>query len=245
MNHEESAAFGPAVPGAGGGDPLSGHPFFVRLARAGQRLRRVDRDHPWILDTTVVAVVFLVFCLPELVHGDGGEGPREHRIAFTPLPVPAMLALQAGLLVPLLWRRRRPTAAFAAVLAVFVLQWAIGAVLRADVALLVALYSLALHGRLRHLAWACGAAAGGTALVAVRLSAAVSVWDSLFFLFAAATAPSPWGSRYGSGGRNWPGCVSVRRGWRSSGTSAVGWRRRPSGRGWRGRCTTSSATTCR
>jgi signal transduction histidine kinase len=73
-------------------------------------------------------------------------------------------------------------------MAVFVLQWAIGAALRADVALLVALYSLALHGRLRHLAWACGAAAGGMALVAVRLSAAVSVWDSLFFLFAAATA---------------------------------------------------------
>ncbi|WP_052391497.1 DUF7134 domain-containing protein [Streptomyces sp. NRRL B-24484] len=188
MYHQESAAPGPAVPEAAGGDPLSGHPFFVRLARAGQRLRELDRRRPWILDTAVVAVVFLVFCLPDLVHGDGDHGPREHRIVFTQLPVPAMLALQAGLVLPLLWRRRRPTAAFAVVMAVFVLQWSIGAALRADVALLVALYSLALHGRLRDLAWACAAVALGMAVVAVRVSSAVSVWDGLFFLFAAVTA---------------------------------------------------------
>ncbi|MET9615649.1 sensor histidine kinase [Kitasatospora indigofera] len=171
---------------AGGGDPLSGHPFFTHLARAGQRLRQLDRAHPSVLDASVVAVVFLVFCLPELVHS--GAGPREHRIVFTRLPLPVTTALQAGLLLPLLWRRRRPAAACAAVTAVFVLQWAAGTALRADVALLVALYSLALHGRLRHLAWACAAVAGAMGVVAVRISAAVAVWDALFFLFSAATA---------------------------------------------------------
>ncbi|GAA2752043.1 sensor histidine kinase [Kitasatospora cinereorecta] len=197
MNHEATTS--PAASEAVGGDLLSGHPLVVRLARAGRRLRRLDRDHPWILDAAVVTVVFLVFCVPDLLHGigiGGGDhdgGQHEHRIAFTHLPVPAMLALQVGLLTPLLWRRRRPTAAFGAVMAVFVLQWAIGAALRADVALLVALYSLALHGRLRHLAWACAAVVGGMAVVAVRVSVAVSVWDGLFFLCAAATAAAALG----------------------------------------------------
>jgi signal transduction histidine kinase len=61
-------------------------------------------------------------------------------------------------------------------------------VLRAVVALLVALYSLALHGRLRQLPWACAATAGALSLVAARVSAAVSVWDALFFLLSTATA---------------------------------------------------------
>lgn len=165
-------------------------PLVARLGRAGQRLRHADRAHPWVLDTTVVVLVFLLFCLPELLHGGAGDGdaPRRFRLAFTRLPPPAMLALQAGLVLPLLWRRRRPMTAFATVAAVFVLQWSLGAALRADISLFIALYSLALHGRLRQLPWACGAMAAGVVLVAVRASAAVSVWDALFFLLSTATA---------------------------------------------------------
>ncbi|WP_405864447.1 sensor histidine kinase [Streptomyces sp. NBC_00005] len=172
-------------------DDLSGMgPLVARLSRGGQRLRHADRTHPWVLDTAVVVVVFLMFCLPDLLHhgaGDG-DGPRRFRLAFTQLPVAGMLALQAGLVLPLLWRRRRPLAAFAAIAAVFVLQWSIGAALRADIALFVALYSLALHGKLRQLAWACAVMAGAMVLVAVRASSAVSVWDALFFLLSTATA---------------------------------------------------------
>ena len=184
MRDHDSTAAGPAAET----DPLSGHPVFARLARAGQRVRDADRRHPWILDTAVVAAVLLLFCVPDLFHGDGGDGMREHRIVFTRLPPAATAALQAGLVLPLLWRRRRPTAAFAAIMAVFVVQWSLGAALRADVALLVALYSLALHGRLRNLAWACTAMAGGMALVTVRLSGGVAVGDALFFLFSTVTA---------------------------------------------------------
>ncbi|GAA4588552.1 sensor histidine kinase [Planotetraspora phitsanulokensis] len=168
-----------------GPDPLQGHPLVARLARVGQLMRQADRDHPWVLDTAVVAGVFLMFCVPDLV--DDGD-PRELRITFTHLPVAGTLALQAGLLLPLLWRRRTPSVAFALIAAVFMLQWSLGALLRADVALLVALYSLVLHGRLRHLPWACAAMAGALALVAVRVSTAVSVWDAMFFLVSAATA---------------------------------------------------------
>ncbi|MFD7735721.1 sensor histidine kinase [Kitasatospora phosalacinea] len=170
------------------GHPPPGHPLLDLLARAGQRLRGPADRHPWLLDAAVVAFSALVLCVPDLVHDDDGEGPRGHRIAFTHLPLPAVLAFQAALLLPLLWRRRRPGTAFAAVTAVFVLQWSLGAALRADAALLLALYALALHGRLRDLARACAASALGIGLVAVRLSSAVSVWDVLFFLTAAVTA---------------------------------------------------------
>ncbi|RKE17308.1 sensor histidine kinase [Streptomyces sp. TLI_171] len=181
--HEQDPTGGlPPWPGTG-----AGHPLFDRLARAAQRLRGLDRRYPWLLDAAVVAASFLLFCMPELVHGDE-DGPREHRIAFTQLPPAAVLALQAGLLLPLLWRRRRPTTAFAVITAVFVLQWSLGAALRADVALLLALYAVALYGRPRDLARACAAVAAGITVVAVRLSDAVSVWDSLFFLAAAVTA---------------------------------------------------------
>ncbi|MDQ0766900.1 sensor histidine kinase [Streptomyces canus] len=174
-------------------DDLSGMaPLVARLSRGGQRLRHADRTHPWVLDTAVVVLVFLMFCLPDLLHdgvGDGdGDGPRRFRLAFTQLPVAGTLALQAGLVLPLLWRRRKPVVAFGAIAAVFVLQWSLNTPLRADVALFVALYSLALHGRLRQLPWACAAMAGAMALVAVRVSAAVSVWDALFFLLSTATA---------------------------------------------------------
>ena len=172
-------------------DDISGMgPLVARLSRGGQRLRQADRNRPWVLDTAVVVLVFLMFCLPDLIHdgaGDG-DGPRRFRLAFTHLPVAGMLALQAGLVLPLLWRRRRPLAAFGVIAAVFVLQWSLDAVLRADIALFIALYSLALHGRLRQLPWACAAMAGAMVLVAVRVSAAVSVWDALFFLLSTTTA---------------------------------------------------------
>ncbi|WP_055526536.1 sensor histidine kinase [Streptomyces graminilatus] len=172
-------------------DDLSGMgPLVARVSRGGQRLRQADRNHPWALDTAVVVLVFLIFCLPDLLHGglDDGDRPRRFRLAFTQLPVAGLLAFQAGLVLPLLWRRRKPLVAFAAITAVFVLQWSLGAAMRADVALFIALYSLALHGRLRQLPWACAAMAGAMTLVAVRVPSAVSFWDALFFLLGTATA---------------------------------------------------------
>ncbi|MFE4516686.1 sensor histidine kinase [Kitasatospora sp. NPDC056783] len=170
-------------------DALSGHPLFARMARLGQRLRQADRDHPWGLDAALLAIVVLLFCVPDLLHGHVEGGARDHRIELVRPPLPQILALQTGLVLPLLWRRRRPTAAFAAIMAVFVLQWSLHIGLRADAALLVALYSLALHGRLRHLAWSCAAMVVAVSLVAVAVSGhRLPVGDALFFLLSAATA---------------------------------------------------------
>ena len=181
-NHTTSAGTPSRLPLAAS-DPLWGeHPLVSRLGLAGQRLRTADRDHPWALDTAVVVAVFLLFCVPDLVHGGGPSSERT--VALTRLPLAGMLALQTGLVLPLLGRRRTPAGAFTAIAAVLALQWSLGAWLRADVAVLIALYSLALYGRLRHLPWACTVMAGALALVAVRISVAVSVWDALFFLFS-------------------------------------------------------------
>ncbi|MFF3559415.1 sensor histidine kinase [Streptomyces sp. NPDC002574] len=169
-----------------GPDPLWSHPLVGRLTRLGRRLRRADRARPWALDAIVAGLVFVLFGVADLVHA--GDAPPELAAAFTPAPVPVVLGLQAGLVLPLLWRRRTPSVAFGVIAAVFLLEWSLGVWLRAGVALLVALYSLTLHGRLRHLPWACAVTAGALVLVAVRVAAVVSVGDVLFFLCSSATA---------------------------------------------------------
>jgi signal transduction histidine kinase len=179
------AVTSPSQPHSVAPDPLWRHPLVIRLTRVAQRLRHADVDHPWALDTVVVVVVFLLFCLPDVVRGGG---PHELANVLSRMPRPEMLALQAGLVLPLLWRRRAPFAAFVVIAAVFLVQWSQGVWLRADVALLVALYSLTLHGRLRQLVWACAIMAGALTVVAVRVSAVVSVVEALFFLISTATA---------------------------------------------------------
>ncbi|MFD9130564.1 histidine kinase, partial [Kitasatospora sp. NPDC059571] len=171
----------PALPGL---DGLGGHPLIGRLVRVGQRLHQVDTDHPWLLDTAVVAAAFVLFCIPDLVP-DGSRGLRP-RLAR--LPTAGVLVLQLALVVPLWWRRRAPSAAFAVVAAVVAVQWVAVLWLRADVALLVTLYAVALHAPLPHLPWACGATAAALGLIAVRLSPTVFFGDALFFLAGTATA---------------------------------------------------------
>ncbi|MDQ0312739.1 signal transduction histidine kinase [Kitasatospora herbaricolor] len=179
---------GPATapaPPPQGLETLWAHPVVVRLARFGQRLRGLDERRPWLLDTAVVAAVLLLFCVPDLVH-EGG--PHQLRVRIAHLSGPATVLWQLALVLPLWWRRRAPSATFAVIVAVFTAQWAAMVWLRADVALLIALYSLALHGRLRHLPWACAVMAAALGVAAVRLSSAVFFGDALFFLASAATA---------------------------------------------------------
>ncbi|GGN94580.1 two-component sensor histidine kinase [Streptomyces albiflavescens] len=163
------------------------HPLARGLTRLGRWLKQGDRNRPWILDAAVIAVVVLMFCVPDLVHDDDG---RRHAFGanVTHLPWPETLALQAGLVLPLLWRRKRPSLAFAVIAAVFFVQLGLGVWLRADVALLIALYSLVLHGELRRLPVACAVTAAALGLLTLRLPPEVSVLDALFFLFSTITA---------------------------------------------------------
>jgi signal transduction histidine kinase len=164
---------------------LAGHPMTARLFQTGRRLRQWDARHRWVLDTAGVLVIALLFCIPDLFHD---RGRSDAPITFTERPLAQMVLLQAALVLPLWWRRRAPLAAFSAVLAVFVAEWTAGIMLRADVAVLVAVYSLVLHGRLRRLPWAVPGLAVAVIIVVVRLSGVVSVWDVLFFVASVGTA---------------------------------------------------------
>jgi signal transduction histidine kinase len=169
---------------------LVGHPVAARLFRAGRRLRQWDARHRWVQDTAVVLVMFLLFCLPDLFHDrDRPDGP----VTFTVLPAGELLLVQLALVLPLWWRRRAPLGAFYAVLAVFVAEWAFAIMLRADVAVLAAVYSLVLHGRLRLLPWAVPGLVAAVAVVVAQLSGDISAWDVLFFVGSLGTGAAALG----------------------------------------------------
>jgi signal transduction histidine kinase len=164
-------------------DPIWGHPQVARLSRAGRRLWQADRDRPWMLDAALVFAVFLTSGLPDLLR-DGHHEPA----LLNQTSTANVLLLQAGLILPLFWRRRAPFAVFTVIAAVFILQWSLNVWVRADLALFVALYSLARYGALRFLPWAAGITVAALAVVFVRVYSLVDVFAALFFLGCAATA---------------------------------------------------------
>ncbi len=101
-----------------------------------------------------------------------------------PRGLPVAVALTAALALPLVWRRRAPLAVFAAVAAAAFVQWWTGVQLPADVALLVALYTVAAHSGRRATLLAAAVVEAGALLACLRWVA-----DGAFLtLFVAATA---------------------------------------------------------
>ncbi|WP_326999882.1 sensor histidine kinase [Dactylosporangium sp. NBC_01737] len=162
-----------------------GHPWAAQVLRLTHRVRQWDLRHRWVLDAGGVLLIFLMFGAPDIGDHQDGDGPP---IAWTDRSLPEMLLLQATLLLPLYWRRRAPFVAFHAVIAVFIVQWAAGIMFRADVAVLVALYNLVLHGSLRRLPRAAPALIAAYVVVVVRLSGTIGVWDAMFGLAVFGTA---------------------------------------------------------
>jgi signal transduction histidine kinase len=159
-------------------DELLAHPVVGRVSGLGKRLRRLDAQHRWLLDVGGVVVVYLLAGVPDLI---GQE-------SLSTAAAPELILLQAGLVIPLLWRRRSPTITFYAIVTVFVVQWLLGEGLRADVALLIAVYNLALRERPTRLAWAGLTAVGAVMLVVVRVRAQVAIGDAFFVGLSLVTA---------------------------------------------------------
>ncbi|MFJ1752985.1 sensor histidine kinase [Kitasatospora sp. NPDC088134] len=104
--------------------------------------------------------------------------------AYPARELPLAAVLTAALAVPLLWRRRAPRAVFAAVAAAAAVQWLAGLQLPADVALLVALYTVAAETGRRGALLAGAVVAAGAVLACLRWAA-----DGAFVtLLVAATA---------------------------------------------------------
>ncbi|QNP75174.1 sensor histidine kinase [Streptomyces roseirectus] len=85
-----------------------------------------------------------------------------------PHELPPAAALTIALTLPLLWRHRAPRAVFGAVAAAALVQWLANLQLPADVALLVALYTVAAHAGRRATLVAAAVVEGGALLACLR-----------------------------------------------------------------------------
>jgi signal transduction histidine kinase len=128
---------------------------------------RLADAHPVVADTSVALAVAIVSAA-WFVDQAGSR--------------PTGWALQAALIVPLVWRRRYPVAVFVIIALVALVQWAIGVEMVGDLALLVSLYTLASH-RPRVVATAGAALVEvGAVMASFRWSLAGSWPRSLVFL---------------------------------------------------------------
>jgi signal transduction histidine kinase len=136
------------------------------LTAGYQRARQFALTHALATDA-VLALLLAGVCTPWLITTDPG---------------PAAWLLQIGLLAPLAWRRRYPSSVFGVVCVVALVQWAVGIRLVADLALLVALSTLATYRPRRVALAAAGVLEVGAILASVAWSLAGSWLSSLVFL---------------------------------------------------------------
>ena len=158
----------------------------------------------------------------EITRGLFGRSIRlalTHRVAADALAAAVLLALstvwlvgspfarldtaliQTALIAPLAFRRVWPTAVFLAVCAIAFGQWLLNVPLLGDVALLVALYTVAAHQSRLRAAAAAGLLEVGVIMAAVRWTPAGTLPRSLLFLSATVVAALFAGRTVASGSR--------------------------------------------
>ncbi|MCX4755425.1 sensor histidine kinase [Kitasatospora purpeofusca] len=119
--------------------------------RATAAARRIPRLPPPVWDSLLPVLL--------LLNAATTPAPRQ--------PVQTV-ALTAALALPLLWRRRAPLAVFGAVVAAALVQWLLDVQLPADIAVLVALYTLAAHSDRRTTLLAGAVVQAGVLLACLR-----------------------------------------------------------------------------
>jgi signal transduction histidine kinase len=130
----------------------------VRQAAAAigfDAVRTALRTHPIAADAAFAALVFVI------------TAPKVLR---SPPPLVWAWTLQAALLLPLVWRRKAPTAVFGMIAAVAGVQWLSDRLLTADLALLIAFYTVAAYATARRVLLAAGVLEIGVVLAAVRFA---------------------------------------------------------------------------
>lgn len=94
---------------------------------------RWDRDHRYVTDAAIALTLFIVSMVFPYKYGV----ERAENYVF-----------QLALVAPLIWRRRAPSLVFVILALVAFLQWLIADPVPADAALLVALFTVAVHAPL-------------------------------------------------------------------------------------------------
>jgi signal transduction histidine kinase len=148
--------------------------------------RRVSRRHPLLADT-LLALAILAFATLWLSR--------------SPFASPRAALVQAALIAPVAVRRVRPTSVFACLCAIALAQWLLGFPLIGDVALLVGLYTVAVHqSRARAIA-AAAVLEAGAVMATFRWQLAGTPERSFFFITAMVVAAFFAGLTVASGSR--------------------------------------------
>lgn len=127
----------------------------ARFPRRGPGLRDALSAHPVLADALLATLLLLATTVPAKWFFD------QH---------PVLLVFQAAIMVPLAWRRRAPYAAFAATAVIAFCQWLYGMIIPGDIALLVALYTVAAHCDRKRTWTAAGVLEFGILLAALRFA---------------------------------------------------------------------------
>jgi signal transduction histidine kinase len=146
--------------------PVSGDWHLDLVRTWWDRLRAWDDQHQLRSDAGIAALL-LVLC---------GVFPRFG------VQRPEHAAFQAALILPLIWRRRAPTAVFCVIAMVAFVQWLVTDPLPADGALLVALFTLAVHESPRRALMGTAVMTAGVVMASVRWAPAGDVFKSFVFL---------------------------------------------------------------
>jgi signal transduction histidine kinase len=171
-----STLVGPPPPGPDGrpvGTPDGTDAPIVASGEGFGVAYRMVRTHPFVTDAIMGSLLLA------LVTGWAARSP----VAMVGAGV-----LQAALVVPLVWRRRNPTLVFALIAVIALIQWLLDYRLVADVSLLVALYTVAVHDPYRRVVGAAVVLELGVLLASARWSPAGSNFRSFIFLSAMVVA---------------------------------------------------------
>jgi signal transduction histidine kinase len=148
----------PSIPGVLSSD---------QLQRAWTRARRWDAAHPRLSDLALAGVLAIGGLIWLVSSADD---------------VGRAAVFQLALMAPLIWRRRAPIAVFGAVCAVALFQWIFSEPLPGDVAVLIALGTVAARESTSRAIAASAVAEAGALMAALRWSPAGDALKSVVFL---------------------------------------------------------------
>ncbi|MFG3252574.1 sensor histidine kinase [Streptomyces sp. NPDC048172] len=134
--------------GSGGGSTRG-------IQRALQLVRAFDARRPWLWDVLLPLLVALPG-VAVLVDGTWRDGPEDVQVGPPPDGIPPSWPwlLSAGLVLPLLWRRRWPFAMFLVISGFLFVAGRLGVSLPVALSVVVALYGVALRSPMSRLGWA-------------------------------------------------------------------------------------------